>query len=1102
VFIPFTENGKSGIIYDEEMMKMKKVLAIILSILAVFSTVTTSAEEEKGMEESQAFVYVSPNGDDMGDGNLKNPLKTLSAARDKARELKEYYENVTVFLRGGEYALNECLTLDGRDSYETWTAFENETPIVTSATKIENWEIYDIDKNIYKASVPEGFDTRSLYVDGKKALRARNTSYEGNPYEHLKRTCELGLNSRNNKELYFYADDVSDWNNFENVEVHLLTAWTDNLLRLAKYDDEKNFRETYVDNKDEGVVKAAAVKISSPESDRLFSRPHPDITGSTLGYKSRSYYYFENAYEFIDEDFEWYLDKSKSVIYFKAPDALDMAKASITAPTLETLVEISGNAENKALNVTFKNITFECTSWLRGSVEGLVGGQSCQYVLTSDLDNNITVCHPTSGFFAEYADNLKVEGCTFKNMGATAIDFFQGVTNSEIYSNEICFAAGNGISAAKFTQDETSEFHTAYNPSDKSEICENISIVNNSVHDIGTEYEGAVAIACGYPKKITVAHNEIYNTPYSGISVGFGWTSEDNAMSENVIFANKIHDIGLVTCDFGAIYTLSKQPGSLCAKNCIYNIGRKNWFDYGYTAMYFDEQTEGYTITENVTYNVGSDAWGSGINFNGCASKNSSKNNILNAEPDSDSAVKATEETGIFENESCEALVKEARNYLFEVKNPKEVYNESDYYADCKITPVAVSATGCDDGSSPLFAVDSDPSTVYTLSGQTASSIKDEYLLVELDGKENVEKIIIDRQYNAGGKTGDNSYWADWCLAVGCEIQGSFDNKTWETIGVMNTWPDNTGEKSREVFELEEAKAYKYIRYIRTKYKTGSDYAVWRWSDDGGNRLNVKDISFYGKAPCKKVEIKAVSATGCDEGSSPLFAVDSDPSTVYTLSGQTASSIKDEYLLVELDGKEEVKKIIIRRQYNAGGKTGDDSYWADWCLAVGCEIQGSFDNKTWETIGVMNTWPDNTGEESREVFELEEAKAYKYIRYIRTKYKTGSDYAVWRWSDDGGNRLNVKELEIYTLKEMPEILSIEPSGDKASVKFKGEDLDGVLILASYSEDGQLLSVSCAEADDAGEKTLNISQGAKRLKAMIWTKEAISPVCEAADINLD
>jgi hypothetical protein len=150
----------------------------------------------------------------------------------------------------------------------------------------------------------------------------------------------------------------------------------------------------------------------------------------------------------------------------------------------------------------------------------------------------------------------------------------------------------------------------------------------------------------------------------------------------------------------------------------------------------------------------------------------------------------------------------------------------------------------------------------------------------------------------------------------------------------------------------------------------------------------------------------------------------------------------------------------------------------------------------------MNTWPDNTGEESREVFELEEAKAYKYIRYIRTKYKTGSDYAVWRWSDDGGNRLNVKELEIYTLKEMPEILSIEPSGDKASVKFKGEDLDGVLILASYSEDGQLLSVSCAEADDAGEKTLNISQGAKRLKAMIWTKEASSPVCEAADINLD
>lgn len=81
-------------------------------------------------------------------------------------------------------------------------------------------------------------------------------------------------------------------------------------------------------------------------------------------------------------------------------------------------------------------------------------------------------------------------------------------------------------------------------------------------------------------------------------------------MDSNIIFANRVHNVGLVSCDFGAIYTLSKQPQSLCARNYIYDLSQKPWYDYGYTATYFDEQTEGYTIKENLTYNVGNNLWG------------------------------------------------------------------------------------------------------------------------------------------------------------------------------------------------------------------------------------------------------------------------------------------------------------------------------------------------------------------------------------------------------------------------------------------------------------------------------------------------------------
>ncbi|MGM9550629.1 MAG: discoidin domain-containing protein [Clostridia bacterium] len=1076
----------------------ERMLVFILSAVMFINIIPVKAVEE--MNDNSTEIYVSPIGSDENSGTLESPLKTLAAAREAARNRLGSTE---IVLRGGEYNLTETLVLDKRDSNTKWTNYNDEVPVVTSERTITGWSMHDSEKNIYKAKVDEGFTTRQLYFNGEKAKRSRSISYKGG-YSNLDRTCELGLNSRNNKEFYFYRDEVENWNNFEDVELHLLTAWVDNVFRLKKYDENNNFINTTVDNGgEEGIADAVAVKIQDTEAERIFNRAHPDITGTTRGYASRSYYYFENAYEFIDEDTEWYLDKTDSTIYFKAPEGTDMEKAVFTVPTLETLVKIEGTKEEKASNITFENIVFECTTWIRPSEEGLVGAQACQYALKTTLDNETWAYHPPSGFFAVYADNLLVQGCTFRKMGAVGLDYYVGVTNSQIFGNNVYDIASNGISVAKFVQDEETEYHIAYNPADKSEITRNIDVINNTVHHIGTEYEGAVGIIAGYPEHIVIAHNDIYSAPYSGISVGFGWSSDDNAMKNNIIFANKIYDIGQVLCDFGAIYTLSKQPGSVCARNYINSVTGKLWFDYGYAAMYFDEQTEGYTICENLMCNIGQDAWGGGINFNGCAGKNSKKNNYINVSVNTNETTMAVEkQAGVLHGADCTELKEEAENYLFDILNPKEPYDETDYYIYSEISPVRATATAVDASSSGEYAIDKNHNTAYTLSGQTAENIDSQYLLIELDGKSVVDRIKIERQYNAGGVS-DNNYWADWCLAVGCELQGSSDGETWETVGVMNTWPDGTGEMSEDIFELENPKAYKYIRYIRTKYKTGSDYAVWRWSStDGGNRLNVKEISFYSKKPAESIDIVGVTATACDEGSNPNYAVDKNPATVYTLSAQTENSINDQYLMLETDGKREIEKIIIRRQYNAAN-TNDNNYWADWCLAVGCELQGSFDGKNWETVGIMNTWPDGTGEKTKEIFELEKPKAYKYIRYIRTKYKTGSDYAVWRWSStDGGNRLNVKEIELYTSQTLS-ISNVEKAGDSININLENVfETKGVLLVASYKGDA-LAGVSVSTVKEGKtEYSVPFVNGAEKVKVMILELENIEPLCKECEIDVE
>jgi hypothetical protein len=66
---------------------------------------------------------------------------------------------------------------------------------------------------------------------------------------------------------------------------------------------------------------------------------------------------------------------------------------------------------------------------------------------------------------------------------------------------------------------------------------------------VTTEIQGACGIVAGYPRLIDISHNEISNTNYTGISVGFGWTTAANAMSNNKINNNDVHHIEKIMAD-------------------------------------------------------------------------------------------------------------------------------------------------------------------------------------------------------------------------------------------------------------------------------------------------------------------------------------------------------------------------------------------------------------------------------------------------------------------------------------------------------------------------------------------------------------------------
>ena len=591
----------------------KRVIAIMIS---VFMTVTGYVDFANVIFKAEPVMleyYVSENGSDSNDGSQQTPFATIERARNEARKYTDDMSgNIVIHIEEGTYTLENTLTFNEKDSGTNGYAvkYVGDNAIVSGGTQITDFSLYDADKNIYAAKVPEGLNFRQVYVDGEKIIRSRsNDDYstriigasrfreDGTMIpENLNTWSEETLVPAAYGEIYLKAEDFQDFNNLEKVELHILTAWVKNILRVKTAETK------------DGVT---TIRIQDSENDLIFNRPHPDIDGYSHMNNHDFVYYIENAYELIDEDNEWYFDESDNKLYIKVPADKDINASEVVVPVLENLITAGTTSGNKIQNLTFEGITFCYSNWTLPSEKGLVDIQAGMYAnFCIFKTNELGVLRPASAIYVTNTENFTLKNCTVENIGAAGIDLHYGTKASVIQDNIIQNISGNGIMIGKFEVDENTDIHIVYNPEDKSEICTDDWIVNNKVMHIGTDYESSVAIGAGYPRNILIANNEVAYAPYTGISVGFGWSSADNAMRGNRILNNEIYRTSQVLCDAGGIYTLSKQPDSEISGNYIHDIYLPEWADYATSGIYMDEQTSGYTVK----YNVLDHGWGIGMN--------------------------------------------------------------------------------------------------------------------------------------------------------------------------------------------------------------------------------------------------------------------------------------------------------------------------------------------------------------------------------------------------------------------------------------------------------------------------------------------------------
>ena len=554
-------------------------------------------------------IWISPKGSDFNDGTRQSPKATLTSALRQAREWRRTEDNriqggITIYVEGGTYAFHEPVFIRPEDSgtKESPTIIRSvgdEKVILSGGISINGWKKQG---KVWVADVPvfngRPLDFRQLWVNGKKAVRARDVE----DFEKMNRICSV-----DEKNEILYVPAVSIRRLIDNkgnlkakyAEMVLHQMWCVANLRIRSVEVQGD---------------SAAIRFHQPESRIQFEHPWPRPMVTTDGHNSA--FYLTNARELQDVPGEWYHDMDARKVYYYPREGEKMQEAKVIVPAVETLVRVEGTVDRPVCHIRFEKITFSYTTWMRPSEKGHVPLQAGMYLtdgyridpkmqrnyLNHLLDNQGWLGRPAAAVRVVAARQIDFERCRFEHLGSTGLDYEEAVQGGVVRGCLFRDIAGNGLLVGSFSP-AAHETHLPYNPADRREVCTQQQINNCYFTEIGNEDWGCLAIAAGYVGDVNIEHNEISEVPYSGISLGWGWTQTVNCMRNNRVHANLIHHYAKHMYDVAGIYTLGSQPKSYVTENCVHSIYKpgyvhdpNHWF-----YLYTDEGSSFITVRDNWT---------------------------------------------------------------------------------------------------------------------------------------------------------------------------------------------------------------------------------------------------------------------------------------------------------------------------------------------------------------------------------------------------------------------------------------------------------------------------------------------------------------------
>lgn len=482
-------------------------------------------------------------GDDRGTGNISFPFQSLEKAIAAAKDSDDAVIHIQ-----GQYHTDKTIRLSG---VKNKLKLKGENAVIDGGAEISSFEEYK--GKICRAFIGKNRVVRQFFVGSERRNRASfgeswlYTCDWYNPQDDIyvdgpiKAKCEKrkGLPSSLryaaiSKEKELYQLKQAD---LRGCEMLLLKDWVIDYIKV---------KGIYF------VEDEVFLELEDKTGKLLYDTQWPPK-------RFRQSFRLEGCLCFLNKEGEWCYEKESGYLYYFLKEGEECTSLQGVIPgDCECLFEVT-DCEGE---ICFENLEFRHCNWNFPEEYGICDLQA--FSLRKLEKGQIVFEQAGAALKIEKSKNITVENCRFEKCSASGIAIRYGSEHISVCNCVFSDLSGSAvyIGTESLVDDD---------------VCKYITVSDNLIQKIGRDYGGAVAIAMKFGNHVEISHNTIEDTPYTGISSGWHWTVKKTQLGNVHIVGNRLVNIANKLCDGGAIYTLSRQDGTVIEDNYITGIYKSEY---------------------------------------------------------------------------------------------------------------------------------------------------------------------------------------------------------------------------------------------------------------------------------------------------------------------------------------------------------------------------------------------------------------------------------------------------------------------------------------------------------------------------------------------